>query len=106
MPKIRAAAEKVQGFVDKLNSMNDEQKETVLKIAAVAAAIGPMLILFGKATSTVGAVMKGFSGLTKGVAKLGVKPRQRPRSRGRTGAGGSSCGGHAGRGVCKPLEHQ
>lgn len=73
MPKIRAAAKKVQEFVDKLNGMNDEQKETVLKIAAVVAAIGPMLILFGKVTSTVGTAMKGFSGLTKGIAKLGVK---------------------------------
>ena len=73
MPKIRAVAKKVQEFVDKLNGMNDEQKETVLKIAAVVAAIGPMLILFGKVTSTVGTAMKGFSGLTKGIAKLGVK---------------------------------
>lgn len=73
MPKIRAAAKKIQEFVDKLNGMNDEQKETVLKIAAVVAAIGPMLILFGKITSTVGTAMKGFSGLTKGIAKLGVK---------------------------------
>lgn len=73
MPKIRAAAKKVQEFVDKLNGMNDEQKETVVKIAAVVAAIGPMLILFGKVTSTVGTAMKGFSGLTKGIAKLGVK---------------------------------
>lgn len=73
MPKIRAVAKKVQEFVDKLNGMNDEQKETVVKIAAVVAAIGPMLILFGKVTSTVGTAMKGFSGLTKGIAKLGVK---------------------------------
>ena len=73
MPKIRAAAKKILEFVDKLNGMNDEQKETVLKIAAVVAAIGPMLILFGKVTSTVGTAMKGFSGLTKGIAKLGVK---------------------------------
>lgn len=73
MPKIRAAAKKVQEFVDKLNGMNDEQKETVLKIAAVVAAIGPMLILFGKIISTIGTAMKGFSGLTKGIAKLGVK---------------------------------
>lgn len=73
MPKIRAAAKKIQEFVDKLNGMNDEQKETVVKIAAVVAALGPMLILFGKVTSTVGSVMKGFSGLTKGIAKLGVK---------------------------------
>ena len=73
MPKIRAAAKKIQEFVNKLNGMNDEQKETVVKIAAVVAAIGPMLILFGKVTSTVGTAMKGFSGLTKGIAKLGVK---------------------------------
>ena len=73
MPKIRAAAKKIQEFVDKLNGMNDEQKETVVKIAAVVAAIGPMLILFGKVTSIVGTAMKGFSGLTKGIAKLGVK---------------------------------
>ena len=73
MPKIRAAAKKIQEFVDKLNGMNDEQKETVVKIAAVVAALGPMLILFGKVTSTVGSAMKGFSGLTKGIAKLGVK---------------------------------
>lgn len=73
MPKIRAAAKKIQEFVDKLNGMNDEQKETVVKIAAVVAAIGPMLILFGKVTSTVGTAMKGFSGLTKSIAKLGVK---------------------------------
>lgn len=73
MPKIRAAAKKIQEFVDKLNGMNDEQKETVLKIAAIVAAIGPMLILFGKIISTVGTAMKGFSGLTKGIAKLGVK---------------------------------
>ena len=73
MPKIRVAAKKIQEFVDKLNGMNDEQKETVVKIAAVVAAIGPMLILFGKVTSTVGTAIKGFSGLTKGIAKLGVK---------------------------------
>lgn len=73
MPKIRAAAKKIQEFVDELNGMNDEQKETVVKIAAVVAAIVPMLILFGKVTSTVGTAMKGFSGLTKGIAKLGVK---------------------------------
>ena len=73
MPKLRAAAEKVQSFVDKLNGMNDEQKETILTIAAVAAAIGPMLILFGKMASKAGAVLKGFSRLTKGVARLGVK---------------------------------
>ena len=73
MPAVRAAVEKVQAFVDKLNSLDDAQKQTVVKIALIAAAIGPLLIALGKTISTVGSVMTGFSALTKGVAKLGVK---------------------------------
>lgn len=73
MPAVRAAVEKVQAFVDKLNSLDDAQKQTVTKIALIAAAIGPLLIALGKTISTVGSVMTGFSALTKSVAKLGVK---------------------------------
>lgn len=73
MPAVRAAVEKVQAFVDKLNSLDDAQKQTAVKIALIAAAIGPLLIVFGKTISTVGSVMTGFSSLTKGAAKLGVK---------------------------------
>lgn len=73
MPAVRAMVEKVQAFVDKLNSLDDAQKQTVVKIALIAAAIGPLLIALGKTISTVGSVMTGFSVLTKGVAKLGVK---------------------------------
>ena len=73
MPMVRSAVEKIQAFVDKLNGMSDAQKETILKSAALAAAIGPLLIVLGKTISTVGTTMKTFSSLTKGVAKLGVK---------------------------------
>ena len=73
MPMVRSAVEKIQAFVDKLNGMSDAQKETILKIAALAAAIGPLLIVLGKTIFTVGTTMKTFSSLTKGVAKLGVK---------------------------------
>ena len=73
MPAVRAAVEKVQAFVDKLNSLDDAQKQTAVKIALITAAIGPLLIALGKIISTVGSAMTGFSSLTKGVAKLGVK---------------------------------
>lgn len=73
MPAIRSVVEKVQAFVEKLNSMNDAQRETIIKVAAVAAAIGPLLIILGKTISTVGTAMKGFSSMAKAVAKLGVK---------------------------------
>lgn len=73
MPMVRSAVEKIQAFVDKLNGMSDAQRETIIKIMAFAAALGPLLIVLGKTISTVGTTMKTFSSLTKGVAKLGVK---------------------------------
>ena len=73
MPIVRSAVQKIQAFVDKLNSMSDAQKETIIKIMAFAAALGPLLIILGKTISTVGTTMKAFSSLTKGVAMLGVK---------------------------------
>jgi TP901 family phage tail tape measure protein len=73
MPAVRSAVEKVQAFVDKLNSMSDAQRETIIKIAAFVAALGPLLIILGKTISTVGSAMKGFSTMTKSVVKLGVK---------------------------------
>lgn len=73
MPMVRSTVEKIQAFVDKLNGMSDAQRETIIKIMAFAAALGPLLIILGKTISTVGTTMKTFSSLTKGMAKLGVK---------------------------------
>lgn len=72
MPIVRSAVEKIQAFVDKLNSMDDAQKQAIVRFAAVAAAIGPLLLILGKTISTVGSAMQGFSTITKAVAKLGV----------------------------------
>ena len=52
MPTIRKIVSAVQAFVDKLNSMDDSTRETILKVAALAAAIGPLLIVLGKTIST------------------------------------------------------
>lgn len=54
MPTIRKIVSAVQAFVDKLNSMDDSTRETILKVAALAAAIGPLLIVLGKTISTDG----------------------------------------------------
>lgn len=63
MPTIRKIVSAVQAFVDKLNSMDDSTRETILKVAALAAAIGPLLIVLGKTISTAGTALKGFSSL-------------------------------------------
>jgi TP901 family phage tail tape measure protein len=54
MPAIRSIVSKIQAFVDKLNAMSPATRETIVKIAAVAAAVGPLLLAVGKTISTVG----------------------------------------------------
>ena len=58
MPTIRAVVTRIQAFVDKLNSMDDEQKKQLIKIAAIVAAIGPLLLVGGKLLAGVGKLMK------------------------------------------------
>ena len=70
MPAIRAVVSKVQAFVDKLNGMSEAQKKTILKVAALAAAIGPLLVVLGTVVTKVGTAMKGFAQLGKGVLKV------------------------------------
>ena len=70
MPTIRKIVSAVQQFVDKLNSMDEGTRETIIKIGLLAASIGPLLIVLGKTISTVGTAMRGFSSLAKGVRLL------------------------------------
>ena len=63
MPAIRAIVTKIQGFIDKLNAMDPATKETIVKIALVAAALGPLLVVVGKTMVTVGKLMKFVSNL-------------------------------------------
>ncbi|MGN9097568.1 phage tail tape measure protein [Flintibacter porci] len=57
MPMIRDVVSAIQGFVDKLNSMDEGTRQTIITIAAVVAAIGPLLIIIGKITTGAGALI-------------------------------------------------
>ena len=48
MPKIRDIVTHIQNFVDKLNAMNEGQKETILRVGMFVAALAPMLMGLGK----------------------------------------------------------
>lgn len=63
MPAIRAIVSKIQALVDKLNQMDPATKETIVKIALVAAALGPLLVVVGKTMVTVGKLMQFISNL-------------------------------------------
>lgn len=70
MPAVKDIVSKLQGFVDKLNNMDEGTKETIVKVGLLVAAIGPLLIVIGKAISTVGKAMQGFSSLGVSVLKV------------------------------------
>ena len=71
MPIIRKVVSKIQDFVDKLNGMSEAQKKTILKVAALAAAIGPLLVVLGTVITKVGTGTKAFAKLGKGILKAG-----------------------------------
>ena len=72
MPAIRSIVSKLQGFVDKLNGMDEGTKRTIVTIALLVASIGPLLIIIGTAVSKIGVAMQGFVKLANGVSKLKV----------------------------------
>lgn len=72
MPAIRSIVSKLQGFVDKLNSMDEGTKRAIITIALLVASIGPLLIIIGTTISKIGVAMQGFVKLANGVSKLKV----------------------------------
>lgn len=71
MPLIRQVVSWIQQLVDKLNSLDDEQKQTLLRIAAIVAAVGPALLVIGKLIVSIGKVISAGAKIVKLVAKLG-----------------------------------
>ena len=63
MPTIRSIVSRIQELVDKLNQLDPRTKETIAKIALIAAALGPMLVVLGKTISSVGTVFSAVSKL-------------------------------------------
>lgn len=72
MPAIRFIVSNLQGFVDKLNGMDEGTKRTIVTIALLVASIGPLLVIIGTAISKIGVAMQGFVKLANGISKLKI----------------------------------
>ena len=73
IPIVRDVVAGLQKFVDKLNELDEGQKKTILTIAAVVAAIGPVLLILGKTISTIGQVGSAISSIKALCTALGPK---------------------------------
>lgn len=67
MPYIKRFVGWLQNLVQKLQEMTPEQKEQIVKWAAIAAAIGPVLVVFGKLTSSVGSIITTFGKIPEAI---------------------------------------
>lgn len=63
IPIIREFVAHLQTIVDWMNSLDESTQRLIITVAAVAAAIGPVLLVVGKVISTVGTVASSISSL-------------------------------------------
>lgn len=77
---LRGFVQKLTELVQRFNSLDDAQKKHILKIAAIIAAIGPLLFVFGKTVAGIGRVIIGFHEMSEafnlikvGFTMFGVK---------------------------------
>lgn len=69
MPYIKQFVAWLQNLTQKLQELTPEQKEQIVKWAAIAAAIGPVLMVLGKLTSSVGSIIITFGKIPEAIAK-------------------------------------
>lgn len=71
MPKIREIVGKIQDFVDKLNNMDEGQKQAIIRIGLVVAAAGPLLVALGKMIIFTGQVSTQIGNMVEWYTKAG-----------------------------------
>lgn len=69
-PMLDKLSETIKNVTEWFRSLSDEQREMIVKVALVAAAIGPVLVLAGTAISVIGRVVSGVGSLIQVLAGL------------------------------------
>ena len=70
-PLIRAMIDAASEVIGKLQSLDSTQRLQIIKWAAIAAAVGPVILIFGKVTKTIGTVSKGIGAFALAVGNAG-----------------------------------
>lgn len=70
-PTIKNVASAIGDFIDRLSGLDEAQRLNIMKWAAIAAAAGPVLLIFGKLTTGVGKVVGAMGTFATAVGKAG-----------------------------------
>lgn len=71
-PTLQKLTDFVTKVTEKLNEMSDEEVRQVVKIAAMVAAIGPLLLILAKVVSAVSTVLKAFNLFKSGIVAVAI----------------------------------
>jgi len=70
IPYIVKFLEKINVLIARWQSLDDEQKKAIVKFAAIAAAVGPVLLVVGKLISVVGGAVSVVGKIVSGTGTL------------------------------------
>lgn len=70
LPAVKKVVEGLQGFATWLNNLSEAQKETIVRIAGIVAAIGPLLLVGGKLLQFIGGLPKTLTAVKSGFTVL------------------------------------
>ncbi len=70
-PMLEKLISGVNGFIDKLNAMDTAERQQIIRMAAIAASIGPILLTLGKITKGIGTISKGIGAFATAVGTAG-----------------------------------
>lgn len=70
VPALRDFVQWLTQLVNKFTALSPETQKTILTIAGIAAAIGPVLMVLGKLTSSIGSIITTFGKIPGAIAKV------------------------------------
>jgi TP901 family phage tail tape measure protein len=70
MPFVQDLVEGFRGVVEMFRSLDDEQKEQIIKWAGIIAVVGPVILILGKLLTAVGTIIKAAVAVGKVIAFL------------------------------------
>ena len=70
LPLATKAIEKITDWANAFTELDDESKQTILTIAGIVVAVGPVLTIIGKLSTGVSATIKVFQSFKAGIDKL------------------------------------
>lgn len=71
LPYLKKFVSWVRKAAEYINNLSDAQVDSIMKWAAIAAAIPPIIMVFGKVVTMVGTVQRTFGTITKTIANFG-----------------------------------